>query len=135
MSWVRLTRTGYGTTNDMFTGYGSTNGGLDWVLMCTFNPENTTNNVVDPGDPNPTNAPFPSVVYVGMCTTAHETVTQTFLATAYYNNFGDTASAAALVSTRPTLTAKQASATTVSVSWTPGGGTLYFLVAIKHQPG
>jgi hypothetical protein len=132
-AWIRLTRTGYGTTNDLFTGYGSTNGGLDWVLMCTFNPEFTTNNTVEPGVAVPTNSPFPSVVYVGMCTTAHESTTQTYLATAYYQNFGDYV-AKSPPPGQPVLTATRTSPTTVSVSWTPGGGSLYSSSVLSTNP-
>jgi len=116
--WLRLARdysVGGGVTNDLFTTYASTNGS-DWTMVSTYNPAGTP---TDAG----LSAPFPSVVYVGMCTTAHETAAQTFLTTVTYENFGDTAQI--VVPNRPTLKATLASKTTVSVSWTPPGGTLY----------
>jgi hypothetical protein len=114
--WIRLTRTGYGTTNDEFTGYYSTNGS-SWTSFCDWFPEDSTN--------NSDATPFPSVVYVGMCTVAHEGAgaNQADMATVIYQNFGDYV--AKVVTGQPVLTATLASPTTVSVSWKPGGGTLY----------
>jgi hypothetical protein len=72
--WLLLTRRTDGT-NDLFTVYASTNE-ADWTWMGDFNP-------VDTGASNV----FPSVVNVGMCTASD--VTNTELATATYQNFGD----------------------------------------------
>jgi hypothetical protein len=124
--WLRLTRTLSGT-NDVFTGYYSTNG-TTWSsnnILATYEPELCTNDFcgVNPGDTN-----FPSVVYVGMCTTAHVATTASpqYLATVMYQNFGDYTSVTPPPATNaPTLTATLMSPTTVSVSWIPGGGTLY----------
>jgi len=108
--WLRLTRTQEGTTNDAFTGYTSTDG-QDWTAFCKFNPEDSgamTN--------------FPSVVYVGMCTTAHIGAPGTDIATVIYQNFGDFVPST--VTTGPTVTAAL-SGGNINISWTPTGGSLY----------
>jgi hypothetical protein len=122
-TWVRLTRQFEGTTNDIFTGYGSTNGGATWTEIESIQFQNTTNGV---GDGTLTNAPMPNTVYIGICQTAHEpAVADTYVATAFYQHYGNTATNNVIVGGAPTLTATLASPTTVSVSWKPGGGTLY----------
>jgi hypothetical protein len=122
-TWIRLTRTFAGTTNDTFSGYGSTNDGLDWILISSMQFQNTTNGLATGVE----NTNFPSIVYVGMCTTAHIAATaspNTYMTTAFYQNFGDYVATAP--STRPVITAGlAASKTSLNISWTPGGGSLY----------
>jgi hypothetical protein len=116
--WIRMTRTGFGTTNDTFSGYASTDGQTWGSPYCSYNPEATTNS------DGTTPTAFPAVTYIGMCTTAHLGATATqFYGDAQYQNFGDYV--AKVVTAQPVLTAKLASPTTVTVSWTPSGGTLY----------
>jgi hypothetical protein len=104
--WLRLTRQTNGT-NDLFTAYASTDK-VDWTWLGDFNP-------VTSGMSNA----FPSVVNVGMCTTAHVTPPIADLATATYQNFGDYVE-------RPMLTATFVTASnSLTISWTPAGGSLY----------
>ena len=82
--WLRLTRQ-LTATNDLFTGYSSSNG-TNWTMFEFWDAANATNH----GDATP----FPSVVYVGMCVTAHispsaPAPTNRFLATATFDNFSD----------------------------------------------
>jgi hypothetical protein len=114
--WLRLTRTvstssaGAITSDNFETLYSSD--GSHWTHMGYWSP--ITNNNENPGTPL---APFPSVTYVGLCSTAH--VTTDFLITATYQNFADYVPAAL----GPTLTASVV-AGKLNISWTPTGGTL-----------
>jgi hypothetical protein len=110
--WLRMTRVTDGT-NDLFTCYSSSNG-VTWTQLATFNPTAVSE---DGGETNP----FPSVIYVGLCTTAHiaETATpNTYMTTVFYQNYGEYVAG-------PVLTATLASKTSLSISWTPVGGSLY----------
>ncbi len=115
--WVRLTRTtdvGTGGTNDVFGFYSSTDG-INW-----------TNLVPSGWSPNSSGAMtnFPSVVYVGISTTAHVATTATdptLLAHASYQNYNSSYTAAPPL---PTLTAS-VTGENLTISWTPTGGNLY----------
>ncbi len=124
--WVRLTRTAAGTTNDVFTGYYSTNGS-EWTAYCAWEPENDTNN----NDGSYTSTNFPSVVYVGMCTTAHIASPGTDLATVIYQNFGDNATK--VVTQGPTVTAT-ASGGNINISGRSAGGSLYSSPTLSSNP-
>jgi hypothetical protein len=111
--WLRLTRVIEGT-NDLFTAYASTNE-TDWTWMGDFNPVTTGEGT-----------PFPSVVNVGMCTTAHISTptgslpdTNTMLVTAMYENFGDYVAGPILTATLVAVS------NSVTISWTPAVGSLY----------
>jgi len=119
--WLRMTRTGVGTTNDQFTGYASSDG-QNWTLVTWIQFQNTTNGETgDFATNTPTlNTPFPDVVYVGMCTTAHITPPGLQVGVATYQDFADYVAV-----TKPVITAKVVTPTSLSVSWSPGGGALY----------
>ncbi|HEY3853215.1 MAG TPA: PA14 domain-containing protein [Verrucomicrobiae bacterium] len=125
--WVRLARTGFGTTNDVFTGYYSTNGS-DWTAYCDWESQNDTNNT----DPAYVPTPFPSVVYVGLCTTAHTASPGTDIATAVYQNFGDFVAGTG-PTTGPTVKAS-ISGGNISISWAPAGGSLYSSPILSSNP-
>jgi len=123
--WLRMTREltiSGGLTNDLFTTYYSTNGS-DWTKEATSSPTDT-NNVNDLVN-GTTAVAYPSVCYIGMAATAHYNTAANpgYRSTAIFNNYGPTSTV--VTPTGPTLTATRASPTTVSVSWKPGGGTLY----------
>jgi hypothetical protein len=113
--WLRLTRVTDGTT-DLFTAYASTNK-ADWTWLGDFNPVTTG-----------ADKPFPSVVNVGMASSTDIYTpnnflpdTNTLLVTAMYQNFGDY-----LAVPVPTLKATLvAVSNSVTISWTPTGGSLY----------
>jgi hypothetical protein len=101
-----LTRQTKGT-NDLFTAYASADK-VNWNWMGDFNP-------LASGSSNA----FPSVVNVGLCTSPRVAPPNPDLATALYQNFGDYVAG-------PTLTATLVAASnSLTISWTPGGGSLY----------
>jgi hypothetical protein len=111
--WLRLTRQTDGTS-DLFTVYGSTNK-VSWTWLGDFNPVTTG-----------AETPFPSVVNVGMCTSAGIDTTNlelpdnnTLLATAMYQNFGDYLQGPILTATLVAVS------NSLTISWTPAGGSLY----------
>jgi len=112
-AWLRLKRTISGT-NDVLDGYYSTNG-ISWVHATSYNVA--------------TNAtPLTNVVYVGLCTTAHnndvvnDPAPSPFL---YYNTaeYADYNSGYVPITTSAVLSVGL-SGTNVIVSWTPAGGHL-----------
>jgi hypothetical protein len=98
------------TTNDLFTSYYSTNG-TEWEQTSTFDP--TTNGA---------DIAFPSVIYVGMCLTAHVGSGNFDLATAIFNHYGPTGSVGP---SNPTLTVAEEAGKTLTITWAPTGGSLY----------
>jgi hypothetical protein len=104
--WLRLTRQTSGN-NDLFTAYASTDK-VNWTWLGDFNPVTTG-----------ADTPFPSVVNVGMCTTAHVTPPSAYLATATYQNFGDYVAGPILTATLVAVS------NSLTISWTPAGGSLY----------
>jgi hypothetical protein len=74
--WLLLTRKTDGT-NDLFTAYGSTNK-LNWTWLFNFNPF-----------VNGANAPFPSVLNVGLCASTDIYTNTLEDVTASFENFGD----------------------------------------------
>jgi hypothetical protein len=100
--WLLLTRQTDGT-NDLFTAYASTNK-ADWTWLGDFNPVTTG-----------ADTPFPSVVNVGMCTTAHVTPPIADLATAAYQNFGDYVSHVFLTNSPQSVTVEDGTSATFSV--------------------
>jgi hypothetical protein len=104
--WLRLTRQTDGT-NDLFTGYSSTNK-TNWTWLGDFNP-------VTSGTSNA----FPSVVNVGMCASAESYSPDEYLTTVAFQNFGDYVEP-------PTLTATLAATKeSLIISWQPAGESLY----------
>jgi len=106
--WLRLTRN-LGATTDVYTAYSSIDG-AHWTQMVTW----------DPNLAGASNS-FPSVVYVGLCTTAHITnsaTPNTYTATAHYQNFGDFIAL-------PILVATNSAPGQLTISWSPPGGNLY----------
>jgi hypothetical protein len=107
-AWVRVKRVG-----TVLSAYSSTNG-YTWLLEAQQ----------DPGT-NGQATPLTNVVYVGICTTAHDNDAQgasplLYLETADYDNYG--APQVAPVTT--TLAVAKAASGSITVSWTPAGGTL-----------
>ncbi len=112
-AWLRLKRTISGT-NDVLDGYYSTNG-ISWVHATSYNVA--------------TNAtPLTNVVYVGICTTAHnndvvsDPPPSPFL---YYNTAEYAGYNSSFVPSAPqaVLTISRSGAN-VNISWTPAGGHL-----------
>ncbi len=110
-AWVRLKRVG-----DLLSAYTSTNG-VDWTLHATNSPSLV-------GDLTP----LPSVVYVGICTTAHNNDSPgtdpsllKYVNIVDYDNYNSSYVAS---SPAATLRIVQTDSTHVSISWTPAGGRL-----------
>jgi len=109
-AWVRLARVG-----TVLNAYASTDG-ASWTLLASADP--TTN--------SPTSTPLPSVVYVGISTSAHhnDTVGVTpllYVDTAVYDNFGDFVPVQTITMGKPVR-----GVGTITFTWTPTGvGTLY----------
>jgi len=108
-AWVRIKRVG----NEL-TGYHSSDG-VNWVLQGTQNPTQV-------GDSNA----LPAIVYVGICTTAHnnDTLGATFDQLKYLNVVSyDNYNSSYVVVTQPKLAYTRAGAN-LTISWTPTGGHL-----------
>jgi hypothetical protein len=109
-AWVRLARVG-----TVLNAYASTDG-VSWTLLASADP--TTN--------SPTSTPLPSVVYVGISTSAHDNDTVgvsplLYVDTAVYDNFGDFVPVQTI-----TMGAPVRGVGTITFTWTPTGvGTLY----------
>jgi len=111
-AWLRLKRTG-----TFLDGYYSTNG-VTWVHATAYN--TATNDF-----------PLGSVVYVGLCTTAHNNDGLSVPPYLYYNTaeYADYNSSFVPLAVQAVLHITAAGAN-VSVSWTPAGGSLYSSPAI-----
>ncbi|MGO8698474.1 MAG: hypothetical protein ACLQVY_12225 [Limisphaerales bacterium] len=114
-AWVRITRVltqTDTTTNDVFTGYYSTNG-VDWTMAGAL--DFTTNGAM---------TAMPSNIYIGICDVAHEGNTapdNTYLATSTIANYGPNV----VAPKGPVITAAYVATTkSLTISWTPTGGTL-----------
>jgi len=110
--WLLLTRQTDGVY-DLFTCYGSTDD-ANWTWLGSFNP-------VTSG----AKTRFPSVVNVGMCTTAHITPPGADLATATYQNFGDYVDHVFLTSSPESVTVGAGTNATFSVLAGSDGTVLY----------
>jgi hypothetical protein len=114
-AWLRLKRTG-----TVLDGFYSTNG-LDWVHATAYN---TATNAT----------PLGSVVYVGICTTAHnnDVVSDPAPSPFLYYNTAEYANYSDFVPTPPAAhLSVSRSGTDVIVSWTPTGGHLESSPAIS----
>jgi hypothetical protein len=100
--WLMLTRASEGT-NDLFTIYGSTND-VDWTWLADFNPTTTG------ADTN-----FPSVVYVGLCSSTDIYPPNNELVTASYQNFGDQVVHVSVINSPTNVTVESGSSATFSV--------------------
>lgn len=107
-AWVRLTRVG-----GLLSSYSSTNG-TSWILRGSSTPAQV-------GDSNA----LPSVVYVGICTTAHNNDLYNadpllYLNTASYDNYNSS-----YVATAPLVVLSAAhTGNNITVTWTPNTGHL-----------
>jgi hypothetical protein len=110
--WLLLTRQTDGV-HDLFTVYAATNE-TNWTWMGEFNP-------VTIG----ARTPFPSVVNVGLCTTAHIAPPGTDLATATYQNFGDYVDHIYLTNSPQSVTVETGARATFSVLAGSDGTFLY----------
>jgi hypothetical protein len=103
--WLMMTRE-TNATSDIFTVYSSTNYGstnaANWTWIGDFNPVNTG-----------ADTPFPSVVWVGMCTSSD--VYGNELATAAYQNFGDYVGHVVLTNSPQSVTNQSGTSATFSV--------------------
>src|SRR5208282_2273849 len=99
--------------HDLFTVYAATNE-TNWTWMGEFNP-------VTIG----AKTPFPSVVNVGLCTTAHIAPPGTDLATATYQNFGDYMDHIYLTNSPQSMTVESGARATFSVLAGSDGTFLY----------
>jgi hypothetical protein len=108
-AWLRIKRTISGT-NDVLTGYASTNG-VDWVQIASYDTSTNASGVLS------------NVVLVGICTSAHNndvtTTTPVYYNTAEYADY-----TSSYVPSTPATLSVSRSGTSVIVSWTPAGGHL-----------
>jgi hypothetical protein len=110
--WLLLTRQISGT-NDVFTCYGTTNANSPgWTQLATYNPVTIGAKTA-----------FPSICFVGICTTAHISPPGTDLTTVQYENFGDYSTQVFLTNSPQSLTVVSGSTASFGVlaGWT---GTL-----------
>jgi hypothetical protein len=119
-AWVRLKRVG-----NVITAYASTDG-FNWTLRATQDPTTLTN-----GDMTP----LPTVMYVGLCTTAHSAAPtiDTYGALPYkYVNTVDYANYDSNYVPSPTTTmTTTVSGTNITITWTPVIGQLYSSPALS----
>ena len=121
-AWVRLTlqrSTNGAVVQDLVTAYNSTNG-TTWVQLGQI--DASTNGeggaLLDP-------------IYVGICTTAHDNDAVGGVAGQYIDNADYANYTSAYSATLPTLVITRSGTSNVSISWTPGGGTLLSSPAIS----